>query len=356
MKKSSLWIILIVVLLGGFIFYKISSSSGKEKQNEHAQAGPQQQPPVPVTAIVLRPVQLDNTIKSTGTIMANNEVELHPEIAGRITHMYIQEGSHVNKGQLLIKINDADLQAQLEKQKYVLQLAANQLERDKKLLAKEGISQSEYDIALSTYNSARADIDLTNAQIAKTEIHAPFNGIIGLRYVSEGSYVTVGTRIASMQEIDPVKVDFSVPEKYMTLVKKGDPVTFSVQGVKELFHGNIMAIEPKIDLATRSVLLRAVCPNRDNKILPGAFAQVTLILDKTNDALMAPTQSIVPVMKGQQVFVARGTKAVAANIEVGARNDSTIEVTGGLNPGDTIITTGLMYLKSGSKIKLTHVR
>jgi membrane fusion protein, multidrug efflux system len=202
---------------------------------------------------------------------------------------------------------------------------------------------------------SKADVEFLRAQIAKTEIRSPYNGIIGLKNVSNGSFLSPTVKIATIQEVEPVKIDFSIPERYMNIVKVGDPLKFTVQGSKDTFDAKIYAIEPKIDLATRSVMVRAISPNKDDKVLPGAFAQVELILKQIENAIMIPTQSVIPVLKGQQVYIAKNGKAAVVPVETGVRNDTAIQITKGLTAGDTVITTGIMMLKPGATLKFKAI-
>ncbi|HEY4799974.1 MAG TPA: efflux RND transporter periplasmic adaptor subunit [Bacteroidia bacterium] len=315
-----------------------------------------------VTAYVVKPVVLDNKIFSTGTVLSNEETVLVPEVAGKIIAINFKEGSRVSKGDMLVKINDADLQAQLKKFGVQEKLAAQNEAREKKLLDINGISQAEYDAALTQLNTVKADIELTQAQIAKTEIHAPFNGTIGLKYVSEGSFVTPTTattaaiKIATLQQIDPVKIDFSVPEKYSSAVQLGDSVLFTVQGSDEKFKGEIYAIEPKIDLSTRTIQLRAICQNRNGKIFPGSFAKIDLILKKTSNTVLIPTEALIPELKGQKVFLCKNGRARSQKVETGIRLPEKIQITNGLQAGDTVITTGIMQLRDSSLVKIISVK
>ena len=341
--------LIIVIVLAGLVYYKVKSSKEAAVNSAVPKKGPSY-----VTTFVVKTHELDNTIQSAGTLLANEEVEIRPEISGKITKIYFKEGSPVTKGELLVKIYDADLQAQLQKLKFQEKLSAETEARQKKLLTINGISQQDYDVVLNQLNSNRADIDLISTQIAKTEIRAPFDGVIGLKTVSEGSYVSPTNIIASMQEIDPLKIDFSIPEKYMLSVKKGDPIHFTVPGSPKTYEGAIYAIEPKIDMNTRSVLLRAMCPNKTKEILPGAFASVELQMQKIDNAILIPTESVIPKLKILLVFLYKNGKAQPRVITTGIRNDSAIQVTSGLNAGDTVITTGIMQLKEGSPVKIMH--
>jgi membrane fusion protein (multidrug efflux system) len=305
-----------------------------------------------VTGVIASPSEIDQTIFATGSVLANEEVDLHPEVAGKLTAISFKEGSAVTRGQLLIKINDADLQAQLHRNDLDRKLAEERLKRNEKLVQMKGISEQEYEELQNAVAGLSAERDLLIAQIAKTEIRAPFNGRIGLKSVSEGSYVTPTTLIASLQQIDPVKIDFSIPEKYAYQVHKGDEIIFTTGGSNKTFSGNIYAIEPKVDDQTRTVQIRALCPNANAEVLPGAFARITLVLKKLNNVLMVPTESIVPVLKGKLVYVARNGKVDAVKVETGIRNDSTVQVLSGLSPHDTVITTGMMQLKPNMPVSV----
>jgi membrane fusion protein (multidrug efflux system) len=205
---------------------------------------------------------------------------------------------------------------------------------------------------LNDLNTIKADADLVKAQIAKTEIRAPFNGTIGLRSVNEGSYIAPTSVIASIQDINPVKIDFAIPERYLDAVKVGNPVMFTIPGSGKKYSGKIYAIEPKIDIGSRTIKLRAICDNTDGGILPGSFAQIQLELDAIKNAIMIPTEAVIPELKGQKVFIAKEGKAVSVKVETGLRNDQKIQITSGLSAGDTLIITGIMQLKKDAPVKV----
>lgn len=307
---------------------------------------------VTVNAVVARPERIGNTVYASGTVMANEEVELRPEAAGKILSVNFMEGSRVEKGALLIKINDADLQAQLKKLRVKLNLAEEQEQRAKKLLDISGVSREEYDISLNEVNALKADEELTKAQIAKTELRAPFSGTIGLKNVSEGSYISPSQTIAWIQQVDPVKIDFSIPEKYASMVSKGAKINFTLSNSNESFVGEVYAIQPRIDIGTRTLQVRALSPNKAGKIIPGSFVKVLLVLKEFENAIMIPTQAIVPVLKGKTVFVSRDGKAEQQKVETGIRTDSTIQIIEGINIGDTVITSGFMQLRPGMQVKI----
>ncbi|MEW6060420.1 MAG: efflux RND transporter periplasmic adaptor subunit [Bacteroidota bacterium] len=307
---------------------------------------------VTVEGVVIVPQPLENVVRSSGTVLASEAVDLVAEVAGRVEKIYFKEGAHVTKGDLLVKINDDDLQAQLKKTELQIQLASEQEKRQRQLFEINGISQEQYDIAVNQVNTLKADRDNLVAMIRKREVRAPFDGRIGLRYVSEGSYVSPATRIASMQKIDLLKVDFSIPEKYAGQVVVGDVVQLKSEETKQQFTGHLYAIEPKIDPATRTLQLRAMVENKNENILPGSYVQIELKLKKIPDALLVPTQAIIPVLRGQTLFVRKNGVAVSVPVKTGIRTASFVQITEGISAGDTVLTTGLMQLRTGMKVNV----
>ena len=214
----------------------------------------------------------------------------------------------------------------------------------------------EYDGVLAQLNALHADKEVVQAQIAKTEIRAPFEGTIGLKYVSEGSYVNQATKIASIQQLDPIKIDFSIPEKYSSLVKVNDTLGFSIEGNDEHYTASVIAIEPKVDVSTRSIQVRAITKNRSGKIFPGSFARIEFSLDRSENAIMIPTEAVIPILKGQKVFVSKRGIAEEVLVQTGFRSDEKVQILKGVQQGDTIITTGIMQLKAGSPLKIISVK
>jgi membrane fusion protein, multidrug efflux system len=345
--KTIIWIVLILAIL---VLVKIVFFKPKQSGPPQA-AGKGGGTPSTVTVYVAQPKELNNTVFATGTLLANEEVMLNPEISGKIVQLNIKEGEPVAKGELLVKISDAEYQATLKKLELQAKLSDERSSRQKQLLQVKGISQEEFDISVNELNSIKADIEYTKALIAKTEIRAPFNGIIGLKYVSEGAYVNPSSKIAAIQQINPVKIDFSVPEKYAGVIQKNTVVEFTIEGVGKKQKARVYAVEPKIDLATRTVQIRAVAENGSAVLFPGAFAKIELPLQKIENAIMIPTQAIIPVLKGKRVFVCRNGKAEPVSVETGIRTDQYIQVTNGLQAGDSVITTGIMQLKPGAPVK-----
>jgi membrane fusion protein, multidrug efflux system len=349
MKKNRL-LLTIIILVAITIIIRVMFFGKKEQT-----AGPQGksgQGAARLSGIVVKETSLSNVVAASGTLLANEEVTLRPEISGKITRLNIKEGGKVRKGELLVKINDVDLLAEQRKLQSQFKLMSEKAERQKKLFEMNGISRQEYDEMLNMVNSLQADMDFNNAQIAKTEIRAPFDGQIGLKNVSEGSYVTSENIIASIQQLDPLKLDFSVPEKYAGFIRIGDSVKFVVEGIRDTFPAAIFAIEPKIDQATRTVKLRARTDNKQGRLFPGAFARIELNLGNKTDAMMIPAQAVIPVLKGKKVFISRDGIALSQPIETGVRTENKVEVMRGLSTGDTVITTGIMQLRDSMKVNI----
>jgi membrane fusion protein (multidrug efflux system) len=352
MSKLTWFIVGIVVVVSGIIIYN-KVLHPKEDATAMMKGGPPKE--LSVTGFIVKPQSLDNGIVASGTLLANEEVELHPEVAGKIVELNLNEGTAVSKGTLLVKLFDADLQAQLRKLVLQKDAADKTEQRLKQLLTINGIGQQEYDNATTQLNNIKADIDLTQAQISKTEIRAPFSGVVGLKNVSNGAYVSPTTSIATLQQIDPLKVDFTVPEKYFSSLTKGDVIKFSIDGSSEIFSGKVFAIEPKIDEATRSIKVRAMVQNSKTKLFPGAFAKIDLGLKTVEGALMVPTQCIIPDARNKKVIVVKGGKAKFVVVETGVRKESNIQIVSGIEPGDTIVATALMYVKPDMGINVVKV-
>jgi len=310
---------------------------------------------ISVRGYEVKPEDVENEIQATGRVLANETVELSSEIAGRVTRINFREGSQVKKGELLLQINDADLQAQFLRASAQLNLAGDIEARQKKQLAIEAISQEDYETSLNTLNTAKADVQLIQAQIDKAHIRAPFDGVIGLRGVSKGAFLQAGSRIATLVSVNPVKIDFAVPERYQMLLSKEQPIHFRVQGEAQEYSGRLYAVEPQIDTDIRSVRCRAVCPNPDGRIKPGAFAQVRIPLKKLESALMIPSEALIPDAQNQSVFVVKGQRAQAKTVVIGLRNPDKVQIVSGLATGDTVMTSGLLQVRPGSTVKVTEL-
>jgi membrane fusion protein (multidrug efflux system) len=298
---------------------------------------------------------MSELINSTGTLRPDEEVDLSFETSGKIVKINFTEGTRVKKGDLLAKINDLPLQAQLEKLQVQLKMSEAKEFREKSLLERDAISQESYDQIQTDVQSIKADINLTKALISETELRAPFDGIIGLRYLSEGSYATSSTKIAKLIKISPIKIEFSISEKYASEIKIGYPITFSIDGSNTIFNASVYAIDPKIDIDTRTIVLRALYPNKDEELKSGRYAGITLELSKIDNAIAIPTEALIPEMDGVKVFIYKQGKAQSVKVSTGLRTESKIQITDGLKFGDTLITTGIMQLRQNLPIVLDTV-
>ncbi|SYZ74758.1 Efflux transporter, RND family, MFP subunit [Candidatus Zixiibacteriota bacterium] len=311
---------------------------------------------VSVEAMVIRPRIFLNKIYSTGTLLANEEVELRPEIAGLITGIYFEEGKKVNKGELLLKINDRELQAQLQGKEVQEKQASDEEGRNRKLLEIKVISQEDYDRVFNNLKMIQSEKEALKAQIAETEIRAPFDGIVGLRYVSKGGYVTSGTLVAVMQDTDPMKIQFSLPEKYAGQLKRGTDVIIRVGENQNEYHGTVYATESRIDTETRTIKVRAAIPNPEGRLIPGAFAKIEIILEKVPDAVIIPSEAVIPQIDGEMVYTCKNGLARGTSIQTGVRTDKDIQILGGLASEDTLIVSGILQLSDGKPVTIMNLR
>ncbi len=305
-----------------------------------------------VRTVVVVPQWLEETARAVGTLSANEEVEIKSERSGKIQKIYFREGSAVKAGDILVKIDDAELSAQLARAEQRRKLAEQLEERQKVLLEKGGVSREEYDRILTELNTLKAEEQLIRVQVEKTEIKAPFDGTIGLRYGSEGSFVTSSDRLATLQDLGLLKIDFSIPEKYARQVKPGDKIVFTVAGSERKFSGTVFAVEPKVDPTTRTLPVRAKASNVNRSLVPGGFANVELVLRQEN-AILLPTGAVIPDIKGHKVFLYKGGKAEPRDVQVGLRTADELEIASGLSSGDTVITTGLLQLRPGAAVRVS---
>lgn len=328
------------------------SSCGSKKD---VSKKPRETPTTIVDVIVAQVQPIANIVEANGTVLANEYLELHPEVSGRLTYLNIAEGSPVAKGAVLAKINDADLRAQLMKSKVQLDLAEKTVSRYKQLLDVSGINQSDYDLAVNSVNGYNADIAYTQSLIDKTVIRAPFSGVMGLRQISPGAYVSPATVLATLQQTAQVKVDFTVPETYGDLLKKGDIVDVILDATtQEKGRAQVIAIEPGANTDTRNLKIRAVL--LAEKVNPGAYVKVLINAGKNKTAIEIPTNCIIPNDKTNQVIVVKNGLANFVNVETGIRQANAVEITKGLSVGDTVVVTGVLFARPKSKVHIRSVK
>jgi membrane fusion protein (multidrug efflux system) len=308
--------------------------------------------PVTVDVIIAQKVSFPTSIEVNGASLSEEMIELHPEIGGRLTYLNIPDGAAVKEGTILAKINDADLQAQLEQQKVQLDLATKTEKRLKELLTANDVNQSDYDAALSQVNTINANIKVLNAQIDKTVIRAPFTGKLGLRMVSPGAYVTPQTLLGTLQQSDNIKIDFAVPEFYANLVKVGNTISIQTNESDEKQTAVISAIEPQINVETRNIKVRARL--KSGNIIPGTFVKV--LLNKDEEGIVVPSNALIPDASSNQVVIIKNKKAVFVKVETGIRNADAVELSSGVNSGDTIVVSGVLFVRPNAMVKIRNVK
>ncbi len=322
-----------------------------------AMAGMQgfQQRSLSVHGLVIAPERMVEMINSTGTLLPDEEVDLSFETSGKIVSINFKEGTRVHMGDLLAKVNDRHLQAQLLRLQAQRRLSAEREFRQRTLLSRDAISQESYDQVVTELETLDADIMLVEARIAETELRAPFDGVVGLRYVSEGAYANPNTKIARLIKISPLKIEFSISERYSGEVGPGFPISFTVDGIQEQFHAVVYAVDPAVAIRTRTILTRALYPNTNEELKPGRYANVSLQLSETSEAIAIPTEALIPEMDGDRVFVYRSGKAESVLVNTGLRTEAQIQIVSGLSFGDTVLTTGVMQLRHGLNVVLDTV-
>ena len=335
------------------VFILLSGCGGKNDEASKNSSG--KETPA-IEGYIVKTEKIQDHIEVSGTLLPFEEAVLMPEVAGRITMLYLPEGNHVTKGTLLVKLFDADLKAQLSKLQSQLKTAKSTAERQKELLAINGISQVEYDQSLTQVNSFEADIAAINAQISKTEIRAPFNGTIGLRKISEGAFVSPGTPLATIRSDQQLKLDFSIPESYASVVDKNTSVQFSVDGDSTNYTASVLATEQNIEAGSRNLRVRALVSNNGKHLVPGSSANVKLGFAVHENALLVPSEAIIPQARFKSVIVSRKGKAEFVKVQTGIRTSTSVEIISGISPGDTIVTTGIQFIRPGAALKFSSVK
>lgn len=347
---------LVVLILAVIIFYPkikpLFAEDGKGRGNPMMDGG---RNALLVSGFLIKPVEMNEMKASSGTVLPDEEVDLSFETSGKIVEIRFQEGKRVSKGELLSKINDKPLQAQLLKLQAQKKLAEEKEFRQRSLLEKDAISRESYDQIATELQTIEADILLIQARIAETELRAPFDGVIGLRLLSEGSFATPSTKIVRLVKTSPLKIEFSIPERYAGEVKPGFPISFQIDGDNNVYKASVYAIDPKVDINTRTIVARALYPNYNNELKPGRFASITLRLSQIENTIAIPTEALIPEMEGEKVFVYNGGRASARDVTIGLRTESMIQIRNGLVFGDTVLTSGILQLREGLPVRLDTV-
>ena len=338
----------------GIVLLVLIFSCKEEKKNVAAR--PRGKMPLQAEAFIVRSTTLSENIEVPGTILPYEETQILAEIPGRVVKLNIPEGSFVQQGTLLVKLFDDDLQAQLKKLQVQLQIAEKTFERYKELLKISGISQQEVDLSELQVNNLKADIDLVKVNISKTEIRAPFTGRIGLKNISLGAYISPSVLITTISQVNRLKMEFSVPEKYSDDMKKGRRITFTVAGTTKLFNAVILATASNIEENTRTLKVLTEINGNSPLLAPGAFAKVSLSLGRDDNALVIPTQAVIPQARNKKVIIYQGGAVKFETVVTGIRDSSFVQIVEGVKLGDTILTTALLAIQPDSKVSLTKVQ
>jgi len=341
------------ILLPVSLVLLMAACKGK-KDKEAATTKPAGAPAL-VDVMIAATEQISTTIEANGSVVAFEYLELRPEVAGRLTYLQVPEGNVVAQGTVIARVNDADLQAQMNKTRVLLDLAQKTEVRLAKLIAVGGINQADYDAIVSQVNGYKADLAYTQSLIDKTVVKAPFSGLVGLRMVSPGAYVTPITLIATLQQVDKIKVDFTLPEQYSKLIRKGADVDVQTDlGKAERHKATIIATEPQISSVSRNLKVRSVL--QGVKANPGSFVKVYLTRRQDHSSIMVPTNCIIPDDKNKQVVVVKGGKANFVNVKTGIRNEDMVEIISGINPGDSVVVTGVLFARPKAPVKVRSVK
>ncbi|MFL5773696.1 MAG: efflux RND transporter periplasmic adaptor subunit [Flavisolibacter sp.] len=344
--------LLLSILLPSFLF---SCSSKRKQEAAQQQKGGQKRPPLRADAFIVQTKVLADQLEIPGSLVANQTTEIHPEVSGRITGIYFREGVVVGKGTLLVKLNDADLQAQKRKLLVQLQVAKQNENRSEQLLKIQGISRQDYETQVLQVSNVNADLAVIQTQIEKTNIRAPFSGKIGLRMVSVGAFVSPTTTVSTISQLDQMRIDFTVPEKYSREITNGQYVNFKTESSDRAYTARVMATESNITQDTRTLMVRAVVQGNSAGLVPGSFAKVTLNFEPDRNAIVIPTQAVIPQARGKKVYVFNNGKAKIVDVTTGIRDSSNVQITSGLKAGDTILITGLLAVKPDGPVALGKV-
>ena len=345
LKKLSLYLLIPLLLF----------SCGNKKEAAEKNDKTKEKQPTIVDAMIAQPQSISDTVEANGTVIANETVELHPQVTGRLIYLNVPEGKKVQEGTVLARVYDADLRAQIVKSQAQLNLAQANEKRLSQLLDIQGVNQADYDAAANQVEGLKADIQYTNALIEKTIVRAPFSGTLGLRQVSPGAFVTESTVIATLQQTSRTKIDFTLPEEYSNIINVGSKIHVEIDKAKGPTNtATIIAVEPQVNQQTRNLMVRALLDNGSSN--PGAFAKVYVASTSHNNAILIPTNAIIPGDQSDQVVLVKDGKAKMTDVQTGNRQASTAEITKGIASGDTVVVTGVLFARPNSKLNVRAIK
>jgi membrane fusion protein (multidrug efflux system) len=316
-----------------------------------SQGGPPGGRATTVETIVVEPSSLRDSIRAVGSILADASAVLRAELPGQIVGLHFRDGQQVRKGDRLYSIEATVLEAEANEARANAEQSEAAYNRAKELIDDSLISATDFDTARANYNVAVARLRSSEARLSKTVIRAPFDGFVGLRRINIGDYATIGQELVDMVRLDPLRVEFTLPETQLSKVQPGQAVQVTVGAYPdEIFRGTISAVAPQIDVAGRSVTLRAELPNPDYKLRPGLFAQVSITLDQRDDVILVPEQAIWPIGNDKTIFVVKDGKAEQRVVTIGARQPGSVEIVEGLSAGEELVTAGQMKIFDGASV------
>lgn len=336
--------------LAAFLIVLVAASCQSKKTP--VQANNRNVGPMVVDGFLVTTQTISDKIEVPGSLMPAEETQIRTEVSGRVVRLNIQEGTTVKQGELLVKLFDQDLQATMKKLQVQLEIANKNEERLRDLLAINGISQQDYDLSKLNVENLKADIESNQIAISKTEIRAPYQGKVGLRNVSLGTYLSPTDIVTTIRQVDQLKLEFAVPEKYAKDVRAGSKVVFRVDGGNQDHVASVIATESGVDQTTRTLRIRARVTSNHAELVPGVFAKVFLQLGSSANAMLIPTQAVLPQIRNKQVILLRKDSAFFTTVETGIRDSVYVQVISGIKPGDTVVTTGLMAIRPNAKIKI----
>lgn len=358
MKKTLKWSLIatsVAALIAGGLWYQQPKVNEELAAPAGGKGGPMGKKVLNVNGRIIRPQLLTDEYVTTGLILPDEEVSLSFESSGKIVEICFTEGTTVHRGQLLAKVNDKPLQAQLKRLEAQIDLARNRVYRQEQLLKKDAASQEAYEEAKTNLATLEAEIEGVKVNIGLTELRAPFDGVVGLRQVSVGAYATPSTIVAKLTKIQPLKVEFSVPERYASQIRKGVNMDFTVEGIEQAFHASVYAVESSVNKDQHVFTARGLYANADRRLLPGQYASILLKKEEIPDAMVIPSEAIVPEMGVDKVFCYRSGKAMPVEVNTGIRTAGEVQILSGLAMGDTIITSGTLQLRMGLPVTLDEV-
>jgi membrane fusion protein (multidrug efflux system) len=345
----------LVVGVGALSYWAGSRSTGSKPAEAKAAPAKSAPPGIVIEATKVSVVSLPQALTAVGSLRSDETVIIRPEVAGRVSQILFKEGERVAKGSVLVKLDDSVQQADLDRARANLTLSKTKHERSIDLRNKGFLSGQALDEAVNNLKVAQADAELMEARASKTTIRAPFSGTIGLRQISVGDYVKEGQDIVNLEAIDPLKVDFRVPELALSQVKDGQNLQISLDALPDkVYEGRVVAINPLIDAAGRSIVIRAQVPNKDGRLRPGMFARVRLFTSGLKETMVVPEEALFPVGDDKYVYKVVDGKATRQKVEIGARREGRVEVVNGLTPADMVVTAGALKLREGVAVQVAN--